>query len=104
MEDKEREEGEIIFLTIILKNSTEIPDPNFVTFIIEKVLVWSENAYDEYFLHIIQDYEDMFKPHAKLLLNLFKTKIAESDFNLKYHHIVEMNEEKVLKKSFGTDI
>jgi len=53
MEDKEREEGEIIFLTIILKNSTEIPDPNFVTFIIEKVLVWSENAYDEYFLHII---------------------------------------------------
>jgi len=46
----------------------------------------------------------MFKPHAKLLLNLFKTKIAESDFNLKYHHIVEMNEEKVLKKSFGTDI
>jgi len=53
LEGKEREEGEVILLSIILKNSSSIAESNFLTFIVEKVLIWSENGYDEYFLHLI---------------------------------------------------
>lgn len=44
MENNEREEGEVILLTILFKNSIKFHDPNFVTFLVEKVLIWSENG------------------------------------------------------------
>jgi len=42
----------------------------------------------------------MFKPQVNLVLNFYKDKIVESDFNIKYHHLLRMADMPLVYKLF----
>jgi len=52
LEPKEREEGEVIVLTLIVKSVRLKATPSFVEFVLERILVWSDSGYEEYFLNL----------------------------------------------------
>jgi len=52
LEPHEREEGEVIILTLIIKGLKLKASPSFVEFVLERILVWADSGYDEYFLNL----------------------------------------------------